>query len=310
MVVHWRLTFALVVTAGLTACGGGLTAGAGSSGAEPPSASSGAEPPSPTGTIAHPRRANELVVSVTSPADGLSFVSAPWSAVGRPARYLLHGDGHVLVPASAEAGRDGRIPVLATYRLSEEGIQTVLRQAEAAGLLVSHLDYGEPEILDVGATFVTVHAGGREYHHSAYALGLDDSVQPERRRALLGFIGYLESLASARPDLLSAAPRPYRPRSVDVFAWPADATASEESPSLDWPLAQPLSRLPVSELDEDAGCASIRGADLAAVARELEAWPASTDAFPVWRSGKQSWRVAFDVNVPGEEPCPAAARAG
>lgn len=302
MLVHWRLALAFVVAAGLTACGGGLTAGAGSSGAEPPAASSGAEPPSATGTIAHPRGANELVVSVTSPADGLSFVSAPWSAVGRPARYLLYGDGRVLVPASAEAGRDGRVPVLATYRLSEQGIQTVLRQAMTAGLLVSHVDYGEPEILDVGTTFVTVRARGREFHHSAYALGLVDSVQPERREALLGFIGYLESLPAARPELLAAASRPYRPRSVDVFAWRADV-ASGGSPSLDWPLAQPLSRLPVSELDQEAGCVSIRGAELAAVARELAAW-ADTDSFPVWRSGRQSWRVGFDVNVPGERPCP------
>jgi len=50
--------------------------------------------------------------------------------------------------------------------------------------------------------------------------------------------------------------------------------------------------------------------DTAAVAGELEAWPADTDAFPVWRSGKQSWRVAFDVNVPGETPCPRLTRAG
>lgn len=280
---------------GLAACGGG---GWQATGAPAPSEQPGRETP-----IEHPRRAEEIVVSVWDGADGLTLGYTPWRAVGRPARFLLYGNGAVLLPASAQAGR---IPSLTTYRLTEEGIQTVLRRAEDAGLLSGTLDYGEPEILDVGSIFVTLRAGGREITHSAYALGLDDSVKPERRRALTGFIDYLAALLAARPDLLAVTPRPYKPASVDVFAWEQDEDDgwTVSGPTLEWPLRQPLAKLPVSDLDSDAGCASIRRAEVAAVARALRALPAGEDSFPVWRSGKRNWLVAFEVNLPGEPPCP------
>lgn len=291
---HLALTLAIVAV-GLAACGGtgwqasGTLAGAQSLSEEP---------------IEHARGREALVVSVSDAADGLTVAYAPWYAAGRPARFLLYGDGTVIVPVSV---RPGRIPALATYRLSEAGIQAVLREAESAGLLAGSLDYGQPEILDVGSTLVTLRADGREIFHAAYALGLDDSVRPQRRRALAGYIDYLETLAAARPDLLAAPLRPYQPGSVDVFAWAHDGDAGWNGSEvrLDWPLARPLSSLPVSEVDSDAGCASIRAAEVAAVADALAGVPAG-GSFPIWRSGKRSWIVAFDVNLPGEAPCPGA----
>lgn len=284
----------LAVAVGLAACGG---SGWQATGAQPPTEQPGETP------IEHPRRAEEIMVSVSDGADGLTLGYAPWHAVGRPARFLLYGDGTVLVPASAQTGR---IPSLTTYRLTEAGIQAVLRQADDAGLLSGTLDYGEPEILDVGSTFVTLRAGGREITHAAYALGLDDSVQPQRRRTLAGFIDYLAALPTARPDLLAVTPRPYKPASVDVFAWEQDEDDgwNVSGPTLEWPLAQPLAKLPVSDFDSDAGCVSIRRAEVAAVARALRALPEDEDAFPIWRSGKRNWLVAFDVNLPGDAPCP------
>lgn len=247
------------VAVGLAACGGSSWQQA--SVQAPPEQQDG------VGPFEHPRSADAVVVSVTDGADGLSLTHAPWAAVGRPARFPLYGDGTVVVRAGAEEGRDGRIPALTTYRLSEAGIQAVLRRAEDAGLLAGTLDYGEPEILDVGSTLVTLNAGGREIYHSAYALGLVDSVQPERRRALTGFIDYLETLATTRPDLLAAAPRSYEPESVDVYAWKRDEASTESEARLPWPLRPAIPALPASEDLPDARCVSIRGPGITAIAR-------------------------------------------
>jgi hypothetical protein len=283
------------VAGGLSACGG--------SGWQPGSAPAQAGRPDSAARIAHPNGARAIVVSVSDGADGLTFTSAPWRTVGWPARFLLYGDGTVIVPASAQPGR---IPALTTYRVTEKGIQAVLRQAEDAGLFADELDYGEPEILDVGTTFVTLRADDREIHHAAYALGLVDSVRGEQRRALSGFIDYVEAFAAARPDLLAEAPRPYEPESIDVFAWERDPDGgwNGSETRLAWPLRKPLAKLPAAELDADAGCGSIRSPEIARVARALTASETSGDSFPVWSSGRRSWFVAFDVNLPGELPCP------
>jgi hypothetical protein len=37
----------------------------------------------------------------------------------------------------------------------------------------------------------------------------------------------------------------------------------------------------------------------------LTASETTEGSLPVWNSGRRSWFVAFDVNLPGEAPCPS-----
>ena len=108
-----------------------------------------------TTRIAHPTGAAVVVFRTESSRNS-------WGGEYRDATDLtVYGDGRI---------EPGSGPEL---RVTERGIQRLLREARAAGLLAD-TDFGEALVTDQGTTTVTVTAGGRTREHSVYALELPD----------------------------------------------------------------------------------------------------------------------------------------
>jgi hypothetical protein len=249
-----------------------------------------------------------VVVDVTQPLSG--FVPQEIAVDQRP-QFRLYGDGTVMVlPAG---GTLGGFPTVETYRLSEEGIQWVLGQAEAEGLLAPAPDYGQPAVTDLGTVTVTITAGGVQVAHVVYAPGFEDEAagltaeQIEARKAFARFVDAVVGLPATQPDLLAEPVGPYSPESVAVWAWELDAGV-EGATVEDWPLPAPLGDLPA---DPQSGvrCFEASGADL----DTLESAFGSEGLGRIWQSGTTAggdprlWSVGLNPILPGDAGCPTAA---
>ncbi len=184
---------AIVVAAlALAACGG--TVPASEPAAEPP--------PEPPATTESPP------ASCTRPTRAPSSSTSRPAAASSPSRSQSTPGPTFASTATARCSSSGPrpspgFPTLETYRLSPDGIQTVLEEAETAGLLGPGPDYGMPPVTDLPTTTLTIALDDGSYSHSAYALGFDDTSGLTRRpagrpRALRG-VHELPRAARLRP---------------------------------------------------------------------------------------------------------------
>jgi hypothetical protein len=222
-------------------------------------------------------------------------------AIENRPEFRLYGDGTVVV-----RGPDGgALPLPTTYVLSQEGIDAVLDAAADAGLLGEAPDYGMPPVTDVGSTTVALDVDGATVVHDAYALGFENASldgltdeQRNAREALAGFVELVKGLADERPDLIAAAPGPYQPEAVDVHVWRAPEDA-DPAGAIEWPLGTAPEAFPPDAALSDARCATVRGADLAALLQAL----GGAEGPVLLRSGDALWSAGYHVVLPGEEPC-------
>lgn len=275
------IALAAAVAAG---CGSGSSGGGGTPG---------------TTSIPHATGANDVLVDVHA---GIGAFTPPEYAIDDRPVFRLYGDGTVVV----RGDDDSVLPQPWTYRLSEEGVDAVLDAAADAGLLDGPVDYGEPNITDVGSTSVAVTAAGETHGHDAYALGYENetadgltAAQREARGELNGFIDYVTGLPEEHAELLLDAPAPLAPEAIEVHAWPAPD--GSEVTVTDWPISTPLPGKAVSD-SLVAGCLTLRGADLAAVEEAL-----AGAGRTLWRSDGQLWAAGYRIVLPGETPCDAQA---
>jgi hypothetical protein len=137
----------------------------------------------PPGAIPHPDTATAVVLRVTT-------VAPPGHRRGP--MVSIRGDGSVVLqPALRGAGHPSPEPLV--FKISERGIQRVLRSARAAGLL-GDTRYGRTRVTDHRVTVIEVTAAGRHRVVRVEGLALfafDSGVTgPERaaRRALHAFV--------------------------------------------------------------------------------------------------------------------------
>lgn len=111
-----------------------------------------------------------------------------WAESFEPGTLTLRGDGRVVIRES------GPTPEVHRFRITEEGVQIVLRGARDARLFDDSTDYGEAPITDQGTTSVRLRAAGEHTKADVYALDItagDDGVDPAllpARRALRNFV--------------------------------------------------------------------------------------------------------------------------
>jgi hypothetical protein len=114
-----------------------------------------------------------------------------WAAEYPPATLVLRGSGRLVI---RENGLDGSTAEVHRLRLTEEGVQIVLRGARDARLFDDSTEYGEAQITDQGTTSVRLKAAGETTLADVYALDIaagDNTVDPEllpARRALRNFV--------------------------------------------------------------------------------------------------------------------------
>jgi hypothetical protein len=306
-----RLLVALVTFAVLfiAACGSADDGGSNAGNAASPTATTNASPspaasPAVTG-IEHPTGASELVLLIEN-TGGLTGAYLALTALPVVAVY---GDGTVLSPDAGWATYPGPAlaPVWAT-RLTEEGVQAILAEAEAAGLLGDDAQYTDVPVSDAPTTRFTVNAGGRTTRVAAYALGFEsqlpnvDVPDREARAELQEFVDQMTDLPSwLPPAAIVERDVPYEPERLQVISQAADESADPavETGELDWPLATPLPSFGEPYLLARSRCAVVEGADLNVLL------PLLRDATAVtrWNSGGEQFVLYTHPLLPHEDGC-------
>lgn len=219
-----------------------------------------------------------------------------------PSLVSVYANGNVIVSS------DSKPLGFATFRVGDAALDELLGLATAARPF-GDVDYGEPEVTDVGSTVVTVHVDRGSTTVSAWALGFDtdelDPQQTEARRRLDALAGALAGLADGGDRLSDVTP--YQPLLVNVFLSAPNYDSAEDGVDTPWPLSRPLHR---QRLYENPGlCFQVAGGDVALVTSseddEEQYWslPPST---PV--AAPSIVRVTAAAALPDTPPCDGAER--
>jgi hypothetical protein len=139
--------------------------------------------------IPHPTGPGDVVIHIEHSPNGWGAEYAEGSTV------TVYGDGRIVIVPPSGPGSDGPpLPEATVLRVTEDGIQKVLRAARRAGLLQS-TDFGEPGVTDQGTSVIDVTTTGEPRTTSVYALLLEEGdrgltrTQRANRAALRDFAG-------------------------------------------------------------------------------------------------------------------------
>lgn len=303
----WARTAALsllvVILGGLPAACGEAVGGAGDT---TPTPTPPAQDP-----ITHPTGPDDLVLQV----DVTGGLVGPYFFIDEVPAFVLYGDGTLIVDAPGDTtipGSDLPLPNLQARRLSEDGIQIVLRAARDAGLLEGDKRLTAVGIYDAAFTIFTTVAGGQSSVVSAYALGFESSTEPDMtederaaRTALHAFWTALRDLDSMiPPDDIVSPKQPYTIERLQIVRRIApDAMRHTEPDSerelRDWPLDTPLAGFGVPWFQDGMQCGIVSGADLDTLLTALSGATYGT----LWASGDEQWVLIPRPVYPHEQGC-------
>lgn len=222
--------------------------------------------------IEHPTGADELVLRYELSG---GFVPLEWLVTSMPVASL-YGDGRMISEGVQIAiYPPPALPALAVDQITEEGIQLILNEADASGLLQGEQTWDELTnfVADAHTGVLTIHAGGETHQVSVYAPGMTDvgdMLSDEEiafRAQFDAFVGKLTNLQGWLPEnVFMDVPDEYPADRLQIVSQPAEVRSAEDvTPNeIDWPLDTPLSELgePYSLL-EMARCFVLEGQEFA-----------------------------------------------
>lgn len=242
--------------------------------------------------IEHPTGATDAVIRITYEG---GYVPAGFAFVNTPS-LIVSGDGKAYTPGVMTMQFPGPLVAPITVRtITEEGVQTLLQLASAAGLLATPPEYPRNDMIaDAPDTVVTIEAGGSTYVHRAYALGIDANETDPARKALADFV----TAASDLPGTVGAAalgpeatfePLVYRFQAMPTTE--ADLAGIDPKPTITgWPESTGV------DLGTAASCAS-------ALAEAVGPTFTAADSNTVFAQGDALYRLAVAPVLPGDPPC-------
>ncbi|MCS7246521.1 MAG: hypothetical protein NZ696_02840 [Thermomicrobium sp.] len=263
--------------------------------------------------IPHPSGPNDLVLRIET-TGGL----IPPSVLPTELPELsVYGDGTVIqLGPQITLYPPPALPNLLVSRITEDGLQRLLREAAAAGLLAGDADYPLQGVYDAPTTFFTVNAGGRVSRVSVYALGIehpdDPRLSPEHRlarRRLAEFAQKATDLLSwLPPETIRERENPFVITRLQVVVLPAESPeAPQPEPDVQvavrpWPLPTPLAEFGAAApwVGPTARCAVVSSR------KEL---PPLLDALRTastltrWRSDGTHYVLLVRPLLPDEEGC-------
>jgi len=255
--------------------------------------------------IAHPTGADELVLRWSYEG---GFVPYEYE-LRRIPNWSLFSDGTIVVQGPMiEIYPPPAWPSLLATRISEDGIQAILREARDAGLMDGDATYGYPCIADAADTVFTTNAEGGTSVVSAYALtegepgacGITD-VDEEARAALAGFQGKLGDLSSWLPPGSIGEEEPFDVRQLRVYVLPYERVPDLPQTPVAWPLSTPLSDLGevVPGQAPETRCAVVSGSELETLRPVAE----GTNELTPWASDGDEHRLILRPLLPDEHGC-------
>ncbi len=261
-------------------------------------------------SIVHPTGSGEAILRLGYEG---GFMTADAVFTQSPS-LVITGDGLVVTPGAVPAIYPG--PMVMPYfqrTIDEVGIQAVLAQAKAAGLLASPPDYTLPDgigIADAPDTVLIVQANGAGYEHRAYALDItagQTAASTPARDALSGFVAALSDL----PKMVGAehlgADEPLVPTTYRLRATPTEPPATPNTGAGDTGAGStaPLEPQPTVQswpegtgvVLADAGACVI--ADAAKVGDVLSA----ANQLSLFSEGGVTYALAVAIALPGDRGC-------
>jgi hypothetical protein len=261
------------------------------------------------GRIEYSRGSEDLVLQVHS---GGGFVPMVWHLRELPL-FSLYGDGRVITQGPQIAiYPPPALPALVERRVSDEGIQAILKAAREAGLQGPDRRFEVLEVTDLPTTTFTVVADGQTHQTAVYGLGELPEYAPvgerEARQELVEFQSELLDLESWLSQGSVTSDRPYEYGRLRLFIVPTSEGGGDyggddqlEPSRKEWPLPGPLSAFgePMPNTP-DVRCGTVEGPDL----REILAAAGEASVETIWQSDGAVHLIAFRPLLPGEPPCP------
>jgi hypothetical protein len=169
-------------------------------------------------------------------AQGTNFIHMP--------TLLISGAGRVFTPGATTLQYPGSLlPAIFERSITPAGIQQLVTQADAAGLLGAIPDYSLPEgvmIADASDTVVTITVNGATYEHRANALGFDTpdgGPSTPARDNLQKFVEAMADLPTAAGAANVGVDAPFQATSYRFQAMAVDPTQwTDPAPTVvPWP---------------------------------------------------------------------------
>ena len=261
--------------------------------------------------IEHPTGAADAVIRI----DNIGGFMLPEANVSQLPLAVLYGDG-LLVTQGPQIAifPPPALPNLRQTRLTGEGIQAVLTEANAAGLIGRDQRYDIPMIADAPYTVVTIQAGGQTTRVAVYALGADNPEWTPEERAAVEAIATRSSAASStsppgcRPRRSPPPTSPSPIERIQVLAQPYDQAGidpNQDQPPVDWPIEPPLASFdpftePLPGAPAGTTCGVIEGDEAATLAAAAE----GANALTPWVSEGEEYLLWLRPLLPDEAGCP------
>jgi hypothetical protein len=237
------------------------------------------------------------------------FVPAEYHLTRVPVFSLL-GDGRVIVTGAVPAIYPGPLlPPLLERRLSEAGIQRILRAALDSGVLDESADWrgAASHVADAADAVFTLNVEGRSVRVSVYALGIGEGTFgfSDEERAVHGALGELAGLLAAPDTWLPEDAwldewHDYRADALRLVVRNADADAEVQDGIgirvVPWPVAGDPARFGEPTSMDGWSCGVVEGADVAAWYAALEAG----DQLTRWSGGGHRYAVSPRPLLPDE----------
>ena len=262
--------------------------------------------------IAHPTGPDALVLRIDVTGGWLP----PLFSVTWPPKLSVYGDGAVIqLGPQMTIYPPPALPNVLRSQITEAGLQRLLREADAAGLLAGDADYPLPGVSDAPTTVFTVNAGNRTSRVTVYALGSDEGADlspltPEQRVARQRLASFYETAINLLDWLPSEEvverDQPYVVTRLQVMVVPPKVLAPPPNwipgPAKPWPLPIPLSLFgdpaPWFSLEARCGVVSSRK-ELPRLLEELQ----TANALTHWESEGRLYGLVVRPLLPDETGC-------
>ena len=257
-----------------------------------------------SGTIDHPTGRTDLLLRISYEG---GFMPIEYTITAMPI-FSLFGDGTVVTQgAQTEIYPGPALPPLIATRITEDGIQALLRAALEAGLDGDHeyTDMGSVGIADASTSVFTFTIDGTTHVTKAYALGILEQQPDGMSDQEYAVRNRLERFQTSTQDLRQTLPAgavgddtAFTPSGLRLFV--SDYRAADlKQAAVEWPLAAPLSTSgDPSEVDGYA-CLAVTGAELDAVLPLAQ----SSNQLTPWRSEGAKFAILFRPLLPDESGC-------
>jgi hypothetical protein len=268
--------------------------------------------------LTHPLGADELVLRFDM---GGGFVAPAFQVTQLPI-FSLYGDGSVVTQGPQIMIYPGpALPNLLVTRLTEAGVQAVLRAAVEAGLTDGDHTWQSAGVADAPTTTITANVNGRTSVTAVYALGIDspqpDTTQAERdaRAKILALQTQLGALRGwLPPAAIQGDDQPFEIKRLQFVTQPADEIAptagsptgtpddtSVQPSHAPWPLSAQLADWGIPYTLLNSRCGVVEGADLAPMLAALR----QANQLTQWESAGHLYTAYIRPLLPDEAGCAA-----